>query len=126
MSRQAVEQRGRRAETMAAWWLRIKGYRVLEMRAQTVAGELDLVATKGGFLVFIEVKARDTLDAAIHAVSARQRDRIIRGASLWRARHPDFAELQPRYDLIVVRPLKCPHHFRSAWVPESMATANLL
>ncbi|MCR4283578.1 MAG: YraN family protein, partial [Bauldia sp.] len=42
-ARRAAEKRGRRAETLAAWLLRLKGYRVLARRYKTPAGEIDLI-----------------------------------------------------------------------------------
>ncbi len=49
---------GRRAEGLAAEYLRLKGYRILERNWRTRFGEIDLVAQKGDTLVFVEVKAR--------------------------------------------------------------------
>ena len=49
---------GRRAEGLAAEYLRLKGYRILARNWRTRFGEIDLVAQKGETLVFVEVKAR--------------------------------------------------------------------
>ena len=43
-----AEKRGHRSETIAAWWLRLKGYRVLGRRIKTHAGEIDLAAHYAG------------------------------------------------------------------------------
>ena len=64
MKRQAAEQRGRRAETIAAWWLRLHGWSILAQRARVAGGEVDLVARRGRTLAFVEVKQRATADAA--------------------------------------------------------------
>ena len=64
MKRQRAESGGRRAETLAAWWLRLKGWRILATRARTPVGEVDLVARRGRTLAFVEVKARATDDEA--------------------------------------------------------------
>ncbi len=42
--RRAAEARGRWAEWLAMVWLSCKGYRLLDHRARTAAGEIDLVA----------------------------------------------------------------------------------
>lgn len=42
--RAAAETRGRRSETLAAWALRLKGYRILARRQKTPLGEIDMVA----------------------------------------------------------------------------------
>ena len=53
-----AESSGRRAETMCAWWLRLKGYRIVAERSRQPGGEIDLVAVRGSVLAFVEVKAR--------------------------------------------------------------------
>ena len=124
--RQKAEARGRRAEWIARWWLQAKGYRILDHRARTAAGEIDLIASRGKVLAFIEVKARPSVDEAIGSVGPRQRGRIIRAASLWCARHVAFQGLHFRYDLFVVAPGSWPVHHRAAWLPEDNYSANLL
>ena len=67
MSRRAREAKGRRAEWLAALWLGLKGYRLLARRVQASGGEIDLVMRRGDQLVFVEVKARATLDSGLAA-----------------------------------------------------------
>lgn len=113
----AARQRRRRAhawglaaETWAALWLRLKGYRILARRARTPAGEIDLVARRGDILVAVEVKARPSRGAAIDAVSTRQRLRIARALDLLAARDPALAGLGRRLDLVAMRPWRLPIH----------------
>ena len=54
MNRQQAEKRGRQAERIAAWWLRLKGWQIVGQRLRTPAGEVDLVARKGAMLAFVE------------------------------------------------------------------------
>ena len=68
-TRRRNEQHGRNAETVAAWFLRLKGYRILARRVRTHVGEIDLIARHGDTLVFVEVKARRALDSAVIAFS---------------------------------------------------------
>lgn len=49
---------GKKGEEAAARHLSNSGYIVLERNVRTPAGELDLVASRGEFLVFVEVKTR--------------------------------------------------------------------
>jgi putative endonuclease len=49
---------GDRGETVAAWYLRLKGYRILERNFTTRMGEIDIVARKGHLIVFVEVRTR--------------------------------------------------------------------
>ncbi|MEQ9815290.1 MAG: YraN family protein, partial [Azospirillaceae bacterium] len=78
--RRLAERRGRRAEGVAALWLRLKGYRVLDRRVRTPVGEIDLVLRRGGTLVFAEVKRRVALADGMAAVGPAQRRRIGRAA----------------------------------------------
>ena len=65
-------------------------------------GEIDLIAARGGFLVFVEVKQRksDAYGSAAAFVDARKQQRIRLTAEYWLLRHPD--ERQPRFDVIEV------------------------
>ena len=72
MNRFAAEKRGRGAETVAAWWLRLHGWRILARRARVPGGEVDIVARRGRTLAFVEVKARATADeATLRDIAAR-------------------------------------------------------
>jgi putative endonuclease len=64
MNRHAAEKRGRGAETLACWSLRLKGWRILARRARVPGGEADVVARRGSTLAFVEVKARASEEAA--------------------------------------------------------------
>jgi len=64
LTRQQAEARGRGAETMACWYLRLRGWRILARRARVPGGEVDVVARRGRTLVFVEVKARSDEYAA--------------------------------------------------------------
>ena len=67
-ARKRAESRGRRAEWIAVWWLRLFGYRVLARRARQRVGEIDIVARRGRTLAFVEVKARPDRAQAAEAV----------------------------------------------------------
>jgi putative endonuclease len=115
-SRQAAESRGRSSETLAAWLLRLKFYRILGRRVRTHAGEVDLIArSPSGVLCFIEVKARADDRVALESVGPRQRARIERAASLYVAGKPNVARKGTRFDIVTVAPF--PRHIRDAWRP---------
>lgn len=114
-AKRAAERRGHAAERRAAWWLRLKGYRILAERFRASAGEIDLICRRGGTLVFVEVKARDTLQDALEAVSPHQRARIAAAAEAYLMRHPAFADCRLRFDVIAVLPGHLPRHIADAW-----------
>jgi putative endonuclease len=106
---------GLRAESIAALLLRLKGYEVLDRRFAAGGGEIDLVARRGATIAFVEVKARDDLDAAAAAITATKRRRIGRAARVWLARNPWAAALNLRGDAVFVAPGRLPRHLASAY-----------
>jgi len=108
--RRRAEGRGRRAETIAAWFLRLKLYRILARRYRTPVGEIDLVARRGRTIAFIEVKRRASEAEAIAAVTQAGRRRIARAAALWIAAHPAAAGFDQRFDVVIALPGRLPRH----------------
>jgi len=111
--------RGRRAETIAAWWLRLKGYRILAHGFRVPVGEIDLVARRGRTLALVEVKARADLQTAQGAIGPRQRRRIERAAASFLQRHPTLARCDVRFDVVLLAPGRRPRHLPDAWRPNS-------
>src|SRR3546814_19254911 len=58
VNRRRAERGGRRAEALAALWLRLKGWAIVARRVRTPRGEVDLVARRGRIIAFVEVEAR--------------------------------------------------------------------
>jgi putative endonuclease len=115
MSRRRREAWGRLAETLAAWSLRLRGFRILARRFRTPLGEIDLIARRHRLLTFVEVKARPDSEQAAYALSRRQRERAARAAEMFLLRHPEHAGCTMRFDLITVRPWRLPRHLPDAW-----------
>jgi len=118
--RRQSERGGRRAETLAALWLRLKFYRVLAQRVRSHAGEIDLVAlSPSGILCFVEVKTRKDEADAIESVSFRQRARIERAAEYYLGTHPRLRPRGVRFDVVAIVPKSLPKHLKDAWRPEA-------
>ena len=115
--------RGRAAEWKAALWLAAKGYRILARGFRVTGGELDIVALppiwQPQMVVFVEVRARETKEAAAESVGAHKRDRVAWAASQFCARRRNLAQLPWRFDLILLAPGCWPYHMRNAWSPAS-------
>ena len=116
-NRQAAERHGRVSESLAALWLRLKGYRILERRLKTRLGEIDLVAVAPfGPVCFIEVKARGQgRAAAAESVTVTQQTRIARAAFLYLASRPGLSRRGARFDIMAIAPRALPVHHRDAW-----------
>jgi putative endonuclease len=113
--RQTAERHGQRAEALCALILRLKGYRILARQWRAKSGELDIVARRGRVVAVVEVKARESLDAAAAALQPRQRQRIARAAAQFLASRAELAGLDLRFDVMLVRPGRLPRHLKAAW-----------
>jgi len=113
--RRKAERRGRWAESLCLWSLRLKGYRILARDYRVPMGEIDILARRGGTLVAIEVKARGDRASASEAITPRQRHRIMRAAAHFLSGRPDLARLTVRFDVMLVTPGQLPLHLRDAW-----------
>lgn len=117
-ARKAAETRGRRAEWIAAWLLRFKGYRILAMRLRTPMGEIDLVAQRGRLVAVVEVKARATPDEAVASLSLRQQQRLASAAAWLPGWNPRLAGCDMRLDVIALAPGHWPRHIQNAWTAD--------
>jgi putative endonuclease len=114
VTRQAAEQRGRRAETIAAWWLRLHGWSILARRARVPGGEVDLVARRGHVLAFVEVKQRATADAAAWSLDAYRLRRVAAAAERLALRYARPGDVI-RIDAVFVVPRRLPCHRANVW-----------
>jgi putative endonuclease len=119
--RRRAERRGRAGETVAAFYLRAKGYRILDRRVRTRRGEIDIVACRDATLVFVEVKLRTRLHDALVAVTPTGWNRIASAAAQWAGSKPSLGAFGHRYDLVALQPWRLPVHVRDAWRPDFAA-----
>ena len=95
-------QAGSAGERKAAAYLTELGYRIIERNFRKRSGEVDIIAVEGGTIAFCEVKSweRMPMSGLEHALSRRKQGRIIRTSLWFLQEHPEFAGLQPRFDLL--------------------------
>ena len=113
--RVAAFRTGISAESRAAAFLMAKGYRILARRFRTPHGEIDIVARRRSLIAFVEVKARASLDEAAFAVTPRQQSRIVDAAQGWLMAHPEHADFELRFDVILIAPRHLPRHLLAAF-----------
>lgn len=99
-------------EATAAEYLRKKRYKILASGYHSRFGEIDLIASQGKYIVFVEVKLRksDAFAAARDYVDYRKQEKIRTTASIYLSGNP--STLQPRFDVIEI------------YAPEGVATAK--
>lgn len=100
--RRKAERAGRRAELLVRLTYALQGYQMLESRFRAPGGEIDLIVRKGRLLSFVEVKLRASADAAILAVTPKNRSRHERAAASFLSLRPQFGEFAVRYDIAAV------------------------
>jgi putative endonuclease len=113
--RRQAERRGRLAELLCRSHLRLRGWRILARDWRCPAGEIDILARRGGVLAVIEVKQRPDFATAVIAVMPRQRRRIGRAAEAFLASRPDLVDLALRFDVMLVSSWRLPRHLTDAW-----------
>jgi len=114
-SRQIAERKGRRAETLAAIALMLKGYSIKARRYKTKLGEIDIIAKRGDLIVLVEVKARGTIEDAHHSVSFEAAQRIEAAGDIWLSKQKNAHLLSVRRDLMAVLPRRWPIHVPNAF-----------
>jgi len=113
--RKAAEATGRRGERLAGWWLRLKGWSILDRRVRTPAGEVDLVARKGNLIAFVEVKTRATAAELDFAIDERRLARVAAAAEYLMPRYAGPGD-DIRVDVILLAPGTRPRHIENAWI----------
>ena len=80
---------GAQGEKIAVNYLKRKGYRIRERNFRCREGEIDIVAEKGGFLVFVEVRTkRDTsFGTPEESITASKKDKLIALAQIYIESH---------------------------------------
>lgn len=114
MKRRRAEARGRTGETIAAWWLRLQGWRILGTRVRTPMGEVDLIARRGRTVAFIEVKTRATLAELDLAIDRRRLERVAAAVNMLAHRYAGPAD-DIRIDVILLCPRRLPRLIANAW-----------
>ncbi len=96
-------------ESVAADFLKKKGFRILDRNRHESHNEIDVIAADSEFLVFAEVKTRsvssnrDSLyGSPASAVTKAKQSRLLSAAMQYIRKHPRYRALQPRLDVIEV------------------------
>jgi putative endonuclease len=92
------------AERRAAWWYRLRGYRILGTNVWAGGNELDLVARRGRRIRFVEVKSKsgERFGPAAEMVGPEKQRRVRHAAGAWLAAHPESRRLRVSFDIVAV------------------------
>lgn len=115
MNREAAEKRGRGAESLACWYLRLHGWRILARRARVPGGEVDIVARRRKTVAFVEVKARSSDEAANFALDEWRLRRVVVAAERLAPRYMREGD-EVRIDALFIVPGRWPRHLANVWL----------
>ena len=90
---------GKVAEDRVADDYVMRGGKVLHRRWRGKSGEIDLIVSEGGTIVFVEVKQSASFESAAAHLSERQITRIIGAAEEFLAKRPNGALSDVRIDV---------------------------
>jgi putative endonuclease len=94
---------GKNGEDLAAGFLEGQGYKIIERNYRCRLGEIDLIASDGGCLVFVEVKTRksDSFASPKAAVNSTKQAHIARSAIVW-LKSRKLMDKSARFDVVTV------------------------
>ena len=98
-----MNRRGVPAENLAAAFLESQGLKVLERNYRCRFGEIDLIASSGSTLVFVEVRARrsSAFGGAAGSITAAKLRRLVAAARHYLARRR--ADSACRFDVVLLQ-----------------------
>ena len=115
---ESSHERGLLGEQRAVDYLTNAGYCIRERNFRTRRGEVDIIASEGRTLVFVEVKCWKTIDFADLGVSVgkRKQRRIIEASRVYLARQEASNHTRVRFDVIFIQGETMEvHHVREAF-----------
>jgi len=92
--------KGNLAEEKACEFLINNGFNIVERNFYSRFGEIDIIATKGEVLHFVEVKSGDDYEKAILNITRTKLSRIIRTSDIYIKKNVYNSDFQ--YDAVII------------------------
>ncbi len=118
MNKKRAWQKGYRGEKLCAFYLRVKGYKILAHRYRTPWGEIDIIAQKQKTLIFIEIKTRKDYQSGVESLQPKQQQRIQDAALYYLSHFPrrnDSYLPACRFDVLICQRFLRITHLKNAW-----------
>ena len=99
-----AQAEGRWAERQAASHLRGRGLKLIASNYRSRFGEVDLIMSDGGVIVFVEVKRRRSarfMNPA-ESVDVHKQRRLAMAAGRFLATHPRYGRQPARFDVVTI------------------------
>ena len=91
----------------------LKGYQIVGFRLRAGPGDIDILARKARTLVLVEVKRRETPEAALDSLGPDQRSRLLKAGQALLQKRRSLQGFELRLDLVAFSPGRLPRHFRA-------------
>ena len=93
---------GKAGEDHICQWLKGQGYIIVARNYHSRYGEIDIIAQKGSYRAFVEVKTREegSLVQPFEAITPQKQKKLLATAKDYLSQNP--VELQPRFDAAAV------------------------
>ena len=114
--------KGMLGEKTAAAYMKNRGFRIVTQNYRAPRGEIDLIATFGDLLCFIEVKTWDSypVESIEQSIDRKKQRKIISAARYFLATNHQFNEMAVRFDVIILsKQRKDIKHIMNAFVSEN-------
>lgn len=115
----STREKGNLGEDKACVFLEKNGYTVLERNFRNREGEIDIIAEKGDYLIFAEVKSLPggTLETLAHELNSKKQKKIIKTSKCYLEKHRQYSNRYIRYDVLAIDvPVLDPvHHIENAF-----------
>lgn len=100
---------GNKGEKIAKQYLKLRFYKILETNYRRKTGEIDIIAKKSGYIIFVEVKYRNNTNKGLprEAVTAFKQGQIKRTAEMYIMENKLNCDM--RFDVIEILGKKIEH-----------------
>jgi len=95
--------KGKIGENIASNYLRLRGFKIIEKNFKFGrSGEIDIICVKDNYLIFVEVKLRESILKGMpeDSITEIKKERIYNCAKYFVFKHPEFADYNFRFDFI--------------------------
>lgn len=91
-------------EVLAVNFLKNNGYDIIERNFRCKLGEIDIVAEHEGYLVFVEVKYRSSMQygSPADSITIKKQERIYKVAQLYMIRNHIAVDFPTRFDVVLI------------------------
>lgn len=113
--KQKADRDGRRAEALAALYLRCRFHSICHMRYKTPLGEIDIISKRGNTIYITEVKYRNSSASLSSALEMVSQQRLVSATEFFISRNPALAHYNYRFDIVFISKGHWPKYIKNAF-----------